>query len=159
MKARFIRMGSLLLLLGCTAAATQKTELPSLASLHPVGYPRLVDLVPECTRPNREAYESCLVAAQMLESSTNQVSTHRFLTHWEKAAFGDPADPAAIEATERIVIPVLKFLYRFSKDTYTKTMIQKADQIRLTSRDSFESFTQTHKCLINGKKPSECLKL
>jgi hypothetical protein len=134
-------------------------ELPRIELQHPVGYPRLVKMIPECAKINPDNYASCAVAARMVESSTTQISTHQFLDYWGKTAFGDSTHPAGLEAAQRIVVPVLKELYQMSQDEYSKTMLQQADKIRLTSRDSFNAFQKIHKCLVAQGKPADCRKL
>jgi hypothetical protein len=133
-------------------------ELPGIELQAPVGYPRLIKMVPECANVNRDNYSSCTVAAQMIESSTTQISTYRFLDYWEKAAFSESTPPAAHEAAQRIVISVLKQLYAVSQDPYSKTMLQQADKIQWTSRGSFDAFQKIHKCLVSQGKPANCLK-
>jgi hypothetical protein len=145
----------IIILFGCAGVVT-KTELPQIELQHPVGYSRLVTLIPECANLNPDNYASCVVASRMLESATTQISTHRFLVHWEAIGFGDSVSPTALEATQRIVIPVLKLLYQSSHDEYSKAMLLQTDKIQLTSRASFDSFMQAHQCLISPEERPEC---
>jgi hypothetical protein len=157
MKKWVALLGQAIILFGC-AGVTSRTELPKIELQHPVGYPRLIKIVPECERVNPDNYSSCVVASRMLESATTQISTHWFLVHWEKVAFGDSASPVALEATRRIIIPVLKLLYQTSHDEYSKAMFFQTDKIQLTARGSFDSFMKTHQCLISPEKRPECSK-
>jgi hypothetical protein len=116
-------------------------------------------MIPECANVTPDNYSACAVAARMIESSTTQISTYRFLDYWEKTAFSDTLNPTAIEAAQRIVIPVLKRLYQTSQDEYSKTMLQQADKIQQTSRGSFDAFRKIHKCLVAHGRPADCRKL
>jgi hypothetical protein len=158
MKKRAVLLGLAFILFGCAGMEAQ-LQLPDIEPQAPVGYPRLIKMVPECTNVNPHNYSSCLVAARMIESSTTQISTYRFLDYWEKTAFSDASNPAAIEAAQRIVIPVLKRLYQTSPDEYSKTMLHQADKIQLASKGSFDTFQKIHKCLITHGKPADCRKL
>lgn len=150
-------LGLTFITIGCTGIEPQ-LDLPKIELQHPVGYPRLIKIAPECTTVKTENYASCEVASQMLESATTQISTHRFLLHWEQTAFRDDSNPTVTAAMQRIVVPVLKQLYQASQDEYSKTMLQEVDRIQLTSRNSYDSFRRFHQCLIEQKKPSECRK-
>lgn len=156
MKKLIVLLSQVIILFGC-AAAVSKTELPKIELQYPVGYPRLIKIIPECANVNPDNYASCVVASRMIESSSTQISTHRFLDYWEKAAFGD-STPVTLEPTQRIVIPALKWLYQVSQDEYSKTMLQQADKIHLPSRSSFDVFKQFHQCLVSQGKPSDCRK-
>ncbi len=158
MKKRAALLGLAFILFGCMGMETQP-ELPNIELQYPVGYPRLIKMIPECANVNPDNYSSCAVAARMIESSTTQISTYWFLDYWGKTAFSDAPNPAAIEAAQRIVIPVLKRLYQTSQDEYSKTMLQQADKIQLASRGSFDAFQKIHKCLVAHGKPADCRKL
>lgn len=156
MKKLIALLGQAFILFGCMGMETQP-ELPKIELQYPVGYPRLIIIVPECANIDPDNYQPCVVASRMIESSTTQTSTYRFLDYWEKTAFGD-STPVTLEATQRIVIPALKWLYQVSQDEYSKTMLQQADKIQLTSRNSFDVFKQFHQCLVSRGKPSDCRK-
>ena len=115
-------------------------------------------MVPECANLNPDNDSSCVAAARMLEGSTTQISTYRFLAHWQKIAFDDSVNPAVFEATQRISIPVLKLLYQTSHDEYSKAMLLQMDKVQLTSRASFDSFKRSHQCLISPEKNPDCRK-
>jgi hypothetical protein len=140
----------LLIPLGCTGMLGT-TQLPSIQLLHPVGYPRLTEMMPECLDLDSTNYSPCLVAAQMLESSTTKISTHRFLVHWENIAFGPTVNTAILQATKRIDLPVLKFLYERSQDRYSKNMLDLMGNIVFASQQSYKSFREAHQMYMRAK--------
>jgi len=146
-------------LLGCAAM------LPKIESQHPEGYSKVIKLVPECSIISLDNYSSCLVASEMLESISAQLATVKFITHWENVAFGhadrmqkagesrhDLVDTLVfgdikydeIQATKKIVIPVLRQIYKSSEGNYEKTMYPQVDLIELTAKSSFDSFREIH---------------
>lgn len=131
------------LALGC-AGLGATPETIDIRQRHPVGYTRTLEVTTDCAQVRQENYSACLISAQMFESATTQLSTHRFLTYWKEISFGDWVDSRNIQNAEKIVIPVLKFLYRFSRDDYSRAMLKVADKIVLTSPESFEFFTKIH---------------
>ncbi|GEM_PF-3552988 len=157
MKKLAALLGLVFVLFGCMGMEIPH-ELPDLELQYPVGYPRLTKMIPECANINPDNYSSCAVAARMIESSTTQISTYRFLDYWEKTAFSDIPNPVILEATQRIVIPLLKQLYQMSQDEYSKTLLQQVDKIQLTSKGSFDAFQKIHKCLVSQGKPANCRK-
>ena len=150
---------------GCAAM------LPSVQSQHPIGYEKLIIIIPECRTSNLDNYGACLDAASMLESSSSQKATIKFIANWEETAFGMaarnqhagetafPLDPSggamnamvwgkvhmdAIRAEGRIVLPVLKKIYSDNNEEYSHQMLKHLDLIILTSKSSFDTFREMH---------------
>ena len=143
------------LLAGC-AQLPVNTQATPIEKHFPVGYPRLVDLIPECEALNPSNYASCLVAAQMMESATTQLSTYRLLTYWGEMISSPATHPSSIEAAQRIFPPVLKRLYGSSHDPYSRYMLQQVDKIQLASADVLITMQKIHHCLTTGEKVSRC---
>lgn len=166
---KLISIFLILLIIGCAAM------LPSIQSQHPIGYEKLITIIPECSTTNLDNYGACLHAANMLESSSNQQATVKFISSWEETVFGMaarkqhageaafPLDPAsgamnemvwgkvrmdAIRAEERIVLPVLKKIYSDNTEEYSNQMLQQVDLIILTSKSSLDSFRDVHTRLL-----------
>ncbi len=150
---------------GCAAM------LPKIESQHPVGYSELVRMVPECKTTTLDNYGACLIASQMIESSSPKKATVKFITHWEETSFGEAdrkqkagesvqafsptsgvlheavwgsVKSDAMAATERIVLPVLRQIYKSSDDDYSKRLLQHLDLIVISSKSSFDSFREAH---------------
>jgi hypothetical protein len=143
MKQIFILFLNSMGLWGCLALG-MSPEKSEIRIQYPVGYPRVLEVAPECAKTNPINFQPCLVSALMMQSANTQLSTHRFLNYWEAMAFGEIADPQAIIAAERIIIPVLRYLYQFSRDQYSMAMLPEVNKILLTSRDSFDRFMERH---------------
>lgn len=157
----------LIVLSGCASI------LPSIQSQHPNGYSKLIIDHPECQSPDLKNYNACLSAAKLIECTSSEQVTVKFISHWEEAAFGmadrrqkvgegrdEPRDAYlessvwssvkhdAITATERIVVPVAKKIYADSNTDYSVKMLKQADLIDLNSRSSFDSFRTIHTELL-----------
>ncbi len=133
-------MGAVFLILAGCAVLPSTPESREIQSFHPVGYARLIEIVPECAQADPTNQDACRLGAQMAESSTTQLSTHRFLSHWKRIAL----DSKSLDQTERIILPVLRYLYRFSRDGYSRAMLPELDRLILSSPDSLEGFEKVH---------------
>ena len=134
---------------GCAVLATP-VQGPSIQSRYPVGHPRLIAEVPECLELNRANLSACFVGARMMQTSTAYLSTVLFLNHWEQTVFGPALNPGQDEAVRRILVPVLKRIYRFSHNDYTRKMQPRLDELQISSRHSFDSFKNQHLKISRG---------
>ncbi|MCR4286654.1 MAG: hypothetical protein NUW09_01440 [Deltaproteobacteria bacterium] len=159
-----------LLLIGCAAM------LPPIETQHPDGYSRLKVLQPECATINLDNYGACLAASELLESTSPEQATVKFLKHWEDTAFGfaqrkahigearySPQDSflesgvwgsvraKGINFSEKIVVPVLKNFYADKNDDYSVEMLKQLNLIMLDSRSSFDTFREVHAQILKNR--------
>ena len=147
--------------------------LPKISETHPTGYSQLVQIIPACQTSDLDNYGACLSSAEMLEKSTSQGATSRFIAHWEETAFGlsdrkqkagearfNPGDSAMesgvwasvkaknIRAMMAISVPVLKHIYTIKQSDYNNKMLQVLDLIEPNSQSSLNTFREAHSKLI-----------
>jgi hypothetical protein len=139
-------------------------------------YKRLIEIKPRCQSPALKFYSACLAASDLLESSSPEEATLKFIAHWKETAFGmaarreqidemhhSPHDAALesgewgsvkraeIETTQEIVLPVLRQYYTNLKDNYSSQMVKQLDLVILDSKSSFDSFRGYHSRLSRAE--------
>lgn len=151
--------------------------LPSVQSLHQRGYEKLIVIIPDCmdVKGGGDNYSACMYAAEILESSSPQQATAKFISSWEKTSFGlaerkqhagetvFPLDPAGgaldaivwgkirsddIRAYKKIVLPVIQKIYSDNIDDYSIKMLKQTNLIIVDSRSSLDSFQAIHTKLL-----------
>jgi hypothetical protein len=144
------------LLNGCAGMVTSQMK-----EQHPVGYGKLVKLVPACDQPPLESASGCGIGAEMLEAKTPEKASILFMSGWEKLVFGSFRKKAesgeitdtlvygkvqrqTVNALQTISVPVLASIYDSNRNEYTRKMSKLLEVIDIDSRSSLDMFRDGH---------------
>lgn len=123
--------------LGCASAGAKIREK------YPVGYKRLVSVVPECAEPGADLVAHCEVAAEILQSQPRK-AVELLLAHVTKTgeAFASASSgerKTIVRRVEKTVVPALRRTLENVNDTYSKAILAAFDTIELGSEKALEA--------------------